>query len=51
MTNLPKPTVIQLSQWEFDYYKLRSPAMTKQEFIKKCEKDWYRYQYHKQFNK
>jgi hypothetical protein len=51
MTGLPKPTIIELSQWQKEYYTLRSPAMTKDEYINKRKRDWYRYQYHKQFNK
>jgi hypothetical protein len=51
MTDLPKPTIIELSQWQKEFYTLRNPAMTKEEYIAKRTKDWYRYQYHKQFNK
>lgn len=51
MSNLPKPTFIETSKWELEYYTIRSPAMTKTEYIAKRTKDWYRYQYHKQFNK
>ena len=50
MTQLPKPTVIQISQWELEYYSMRTP-LTKDEYIKQRTKDWYRYQYYKQFNK
>lgn len=51
MSNLPKPSVIQLSQWELEYYSIRSPTMDKETYIKQRTKDWYRYQYYKQFNK
>ena len=51
MSELPKPTIIELSQWQKEYYSLRSPAMTKDEYINKRKRDWYRYQYNKQFNK
>ncbi len=51
MTNLPKPTVIEISQWQKEYYSLRSPSMTKDEYMKQRTKDWYRYQYYQQFNK
>jgi hypothetical protein len=51
MSELPKPTIMETSKWELDYYKLRSPTMTKDEFLKGKLKNWYRYQYHKQFNK
>lgn len=50
MNNLPKPTVIQTSQWELEYYSMRT-NLTKEEYIKQRTKDWYRYQYYKQFNK
>ena len=45
--SLPKPTVIQLSQWQKEWYSLRSPTITKDEFLKGKLKDWYRYQWHK----
>lgn len=48
--SLPKPTVIQTSQWELEYYSMRT-SLTKEEYIKQRTKDWYRYQYYKQFNK
>jgi hypothetical protein len=51
MTNLPNPTLIEISAWQREYYGLRNPAMTKDEYINKRKQDWYRYQYHKQFNK
>ena len=51
MNALPKPTIIELSQWQKEYYSLRSPSMTKDDYIKQRTKDWYRYQYYKQLNK
>lgn len=44
--SLPKPTVIQISQWELEYYSMRMPTMTKEEYIKQRTKDWYRYQWY-----
>jgi hypothetical protein len=46
MTDLPKPSVIQISAWQKEWYSLRSPTMTKEEFLKGKLKDWYRYQWH-----
>ena len=42
-----KPTLIDISRWEKEYYSLRMPAMTKDEFIKRKKNEWYREQYHK----
>jgi hypothetical protein len=46
MTDLPKPTVIEISQWQKEWYSKRSPSMTKEEYINQRKKDWYRYHYY-----
>jgi hypothetical protein len=45
MSDLPKPTVIELSKWELEYYTIKQPTMTKIEYLKKRCADWYKYQY------
>ena len=46
MTDLPKPSIIQISQWELEYYRIRMPGMTKEKYINKRKRDWYRFHYY-----
>lgn len=46
MTDLPKPGIIEISAWEKEYYSIRIPTMTKQEYINQRKRDWYRYQWY-----
>lgn len=46
MSELPKPTVIETSKWELEYYRIRMPTMTKEEYIKSRLKAWYRFHYY-----
>ncbi len=51
MTDLPKPTFIELSKWQKQWYSIRNPQVTKDEFMKYKHKEWYRYQWHLRNNK
>jgi hypothetical protein len=42
-----KPTLIEVSKWEKEYYSIRMPSMTKEQFINKKKSQWYREQYYK----
>jgi hypothetical protein len=42
-----KPSIIEISQWQKEYYSIRMPTMTKDEFINRKKRDWYRQQYYK----
>lgn len=47
MTDLPKPGIIEISAWQKEWYSIRTPAITKEEFMKEKHKQWYRYQWYK----
>jgi|688.fasta_scaffold239346_1 hypothetical protein len=51
MSDLPKPSVIQISAWQKQWYSIRMPTMSKDEFLKGKLKDWYRHQWHLRNNK
>lgn len=46
MSDLPKPSVIQISAWQKEWYSIRMPTMTKEEYINKRKSDWYRFHYY-----
>jgi len=46
MTDLPKPSIIEISKWELEYYSKRMPKMTKEEYIKLKLRNWYRFHYY-----
>jgi hypothetical protein len=49
---MPKPSIIEISAWEKDWYSIRMPTMTKEQFINKKKQNWYRQQYlQQQMNK
>ena len=48
---LPKPSIIELSQWQKEWYSVLTPKQTKEEFFKQKHKEWYRYQWYLTQNK
>jgi hypothetical protein len=42
-----KPTLIEISAWQKEFYSIRMPTMTKEQFINKKKQQWYREQYYK----
>jgi hypothetical protein len=44
---MSKPTLIEISAWQKEFYSIRMPTMTKEQFINKKKQQWYREQYHK----
>ena len=51
MTDYKKPTIIEMSKWQKEYYSIRMPTETKEDFIKKKLKEWYRNQWYLKNNK
>jgi hypothetical protein len=51
MSDLPKPSILELSKWELDYYSIRMPTVSKKEFIAARTRQWYRHQWHLRNNK
>jgi hypothetical protein len=45
-TTMKKPSLIEISKWEKEWYSIRMPTITKQEFINKKKQNWYRQQYY-----
>lgn len=44
---MKKPTIIEKSKWEKEYYSIRNPDFTKEQYLKKKASEWYREQYYK----